>query len=625
MTVLAYPRIHFKGRCLLNPATGNNDDVTVNLDTVNVRLFPSLATMSDAEARAWLMEGVQAISVINNQPHTYLRCGWNYFGDMSVEFAGATVVSVVGADGRWNCCDPVVGGPVRLLGGEPGGKAVFCDLDPVGTIFAQIFTGGLQVGDASVGLLGRHDARAHSYWVIFRNASTYPGEQNFVGAGATWQFAIPRDCVKLACPSGGSVLDDFVQAFETNPGLVVQFCVYLPEPHISDDDLIALFRRGCFVSNPAEAYVVGTIGLWEPGDLETVPGGRLLLPPPDAENPLLSPSNPIALGPAAARVHAHRPTVSLNLITAFPEANYDRPPTQKVDIGPVRLGVIPPWGGPPIPLGNPLDYGNARYEATAGILDVDYDPAVVAPGMLHFGTLVVLADRFPAGPILTEAYSTVTVETDHRAVYRDVGESGEIGILVRERGRAPAADQLVFLWEYQNVTYPGGAQHRAYTEVTPVGQGGTLEHRICLTPRVFVPAGGTDPVLVPFVALRPGSLVLGLTLDGEPPQGDYPWGTGFYAGVRVMPHDDYSSVPQAHRLSWDFIYQNIIRYYYLIYPAMSLIFPLNDEAAMRAAAGRVMERSHPDQWLSARYMPISRDLSTGKRQLLIEWVKSIAP
>jgi len=624
MSVLGYPRIHFKGRCLLNPATGNNDDVTVNLDTANVQLYPALAAMSDAEARSWLMEGVQCISVINQQVHTYLRCGWNYFGDMGFEFAGVSVVSAVGADGRWNDSDPVVGQPVWILGSGLARKAVICDLDPIGTVFAQIFAGGVQVGDDRVDLLGRHDTRAHSHWVIFRNASTYPGEQNFVGAGATWQFAIPRDRVELASPRGGSVLDDFREALQTNPGLVVQFCIYLPEPRINDEDLIAMFQKGCFVSNPAEAYLVGTIGVWEAGELRTDPGGRLLLPPPDALNPLLTLPNPITLGPTAARVHADRHVVSLNLITTFPEANFDRPPSAKADVGPVRLGVILPGGGRPIPLGDPLHYGNARYEATAGILDIDYDPAAIGPASLHAGTLVLLSDWFPGYPILTEAHSSVTVETDDRAVYCDVGQSGQISILVRQRGRAPTSDQLVYIWEYQNVTYPGGAQARAHTELTPVGQGGTLQHRVCLTPRVVFPAGRTAPLPLPFTALRPGSLALGFTLDGMPPQGSYPWGTGFYAGVRVMPKDDYSSIPLERRVSWEFIYQNIIRYYYLIYPVMSQVFPLNNEAAMREAADSIVERSDTKLWESTRYMPISRDLSAGKRQLLVEWAESVA-
>ena len=117
--------------------------------------------------------------------------------------------------------------------------------------------------------------------------------------------------------------------------------------------------------------------------------------------------------------------------------------------------------------------------------------------------------------------------------------------------------------------------------------------------------------------------MLGFTLDGQPPRGDYPWGTGFYAGVRVMPDDDYSSVPAERRLSWEFIYETVIRYYYLLYPAMSQVFPLNDEESMREAAKEIIERTDPRHWLSTQYMPMSRDLSAGKRKLLVDWANSV--
>ena len=61
------------------------------------------------------------------------------------------------------------------------------------TIFAQVFAGGVLVGDDAVRLVARHDTRAHSHWAIFRNASTYQGEQSYVGFGATWQLAFPGD------------------------------------------------------------------------------------------------------------------------------------------------------------------------------------------------------------------------------------------------------------------------------------------------------------------------------------------------------------------------------------------------------------------------------------------------
>ena len=192
MSILNYPRIHFKGTCLVNPATGNNDDVSINIDTVNVALQPGLAARSDADIRAWMMSGVEAISPINNQKFWYLRSAWNYFGNMSVTFSNAAVTAVVGRDGKTSTSDSIIGQTIELLGTAPAlaaqsnlgvpivsSPAVICDLDPLGTSLTQIFIGGLSLGDGRIGFSATFDTRAFARWVLWRNVGTYQGEQNF--------------------------------------------------------------------------------------------------------------------------------------------------------------------------------------------------------------------------------------------------------------------------------------------------------------------------------------------------------------------------------------------------------------------------------------------------------------
>lgn len=41
MSVLAFPRIHFRGRCLINPLTANNDDVMEAIDEAHVGIEPN--------------------------------------------------------------------------------------------------------------------------------------------------------------------------------------------------------------------------------------------------------------------------------------------------------------------------------------------------------------------------------------------------------------------------------------------------------------------------------------------------------------------------------------------------------------------------------------------------------
>ena len=286
MSVLAYPRFHFKGKCLINPATGNNDDVTVNIDTVNARLLPALAALSDEEAREWMIGGILAGNPINNQLEKYLRCSWNYFGNLSVQFVDAVVTSVVGKDGQLNVTDAMVGKPVNILSSLPRGPdaasspAVICDLDPLGTGLTQIFVGGLSLGDEVLGLSATHDARAFVRWAGWRNTSTYQGEHTFPGASATWQFAMPRRALEFHSASPG--LAELKEAVAESQGIVVQFCFYLVEPQITDAKLISLFQQKQELRNPAEGFIVGTLGIWEDREFGTELGDRLLLGSPDS-------------------------------------------------------------------------------------------------------------------------------------------------------------------------------------------------------------------------------------------------------------------------------------------------------------------------------------------------------
>jgi hypothetical protein len=288
--------------------------------------------------------------------------------------------------------------------------------------------------------------------------------------------------------------------------------------------------------------------------------------------------------------------------------------------------LIPASGGPPVLLGEPLAYGYASYGRTAGIVDVPYDPAVATPDQLRDGSLVLLADCFPQGPILTEAYSSLTVETDDRAVYLDVGESREIAVLVLQRGRPPAEDVTIFLWEYQYATDPGGLLARAFSTLERSGPGTPRDHRIAYPATVVFPKGRATPLPIGITAIRPGPLVLAFTFDGEPPDDELPSASSHYAGIRVMPQDDFSSVPRDRRLSWEFLYDTLFRYYHLIFPAMSLVIPFDDRDAVTKAAreGKLTQATDPALWHSTRYMPPTRDLSAGKRKLLVEWAAHVA-
>jgi hypothetical protein len=622
MSVLDYPRIHFKGTCLINAATGNSNAVALNIDPSNVALAPELLRRGDQDGRAWMIETFRAKHPQNKQLHWYLNCGWNYFGDLSFKFQDVEVCAVTATDGSHPTDDPMIGQSVAIHGSprDDGSysrsSAVICDLDPVSSVLTQLFLGYFSAGTQRLGVEASCDLRAFGRWVVWRNAAVHEGEQNFPGAGATWQFAIPWDELDASNEDESPVLSALLEAAEKAKGIVVQFAVFQPLPEYRDEDLIARFRKGEQLENPVKTLLVGTIGVWNEQELQTAPAGRLL-----------QPAVPTVIGPAMAQVQPDRDVVSLNLISTFPEADFFRPPA-KYDFGPVRLGLIPAPGSPAIEISGPIPYDYATYESYGGIVDVPLKPNLVSRDQLDCGVLVLLVDvdlGGPVVPIVSETNSTVTVETDDRGVYLDdVGDVGSVSILVREKGGPPTRDVTIWLWEYQSVFVPAGPDTRASSVLTLVTATSGLTPRIKYPKWVIFRAGWSDPLSVSVEALNPGPVALAFTLDGQPLSGDYPWGTASYGGVRVLPADDFSSEPYHCRVSWDFIYGKVFKFYYVIFPAMDKHIELNNQADMEEHAEEILESTDPGNRARTWYMPISRDLSSGKRRLIEEWAAEVA-
>jgi hypothetical protein len=94
----------------------------------------------------------------------------------------------------------------------------------------------------------------------------------------------------------------------------------------------------------------------------------------------------------------------------------------------------------------------------------------------------------------------------------------------------------------------------------------------------------------------------------------------FFTNVRVLPRDDFSTVPD-HDLTFAFVYKNVLQYYYLIYPTMDRFIDLSSEQNVRDNADALLARIAKDRLRHWDYMPRTRELSDGKRALLERWLR----
>ena len=103
--------------------------------------------------------------------------------------------------------------------------------------------------------------------------------------------------------------------------------------------------------------------------------------------------------------------------------------------------------------------------------------------------------------------------------------------------------------------------------------------------------------------------------------------------LRVLPNDEdfskYYDDPNAPQpvgnalLTFDVVYQKVLRTYYLLYPIMNLVFPLNSESVVAGRAKAILRLTDPTQWMSSGYMPRTRDMSASRRTLLQAWCRKV--
>ncbi|WP_146156031.1 hypothetical protein [Enhygromyxa salina] len=437
---------------------------------------------------------------------------------------------------------------------------------------------------------------------------------------------------------------------ETSPGAYVNeliTCQY--------DKLLKLWNQTPSMSkkkNRAIARVVGTVGIWDKGEPSTVPWQRYL---PAVIDPRLVNANtgyaPNPLGCANARIDGGARVLSLDLGNTVPETDSAG---QKYDLGELRVGIES--GGERFEIGSlkPSAYAAAAYERTAGIVDM-----AIPTGVPLEGRLVLEAQekrlyrgsssmRFVAA--LAESADQLVVQTDQRGVYVEQGETGVINFDVLYNGPAPRRRTVhVTIAQYLRVSAPPGADGGAWQLVGSTLPGQT-EPR---APAAYFPTpGGSSQVLTVQVALddtgygrgsfsfapiEPGfpTYVFFPYLDSNPapklPEQIGPVAPGlttlnaFYACARIMPFDD--DLPAKFAECWnrthsedaayEFVDRHIFAAYALIYPIMAGL--VGSKQKLIDNNSGIQERTSAALRDNSAYLPITRELSAGKRAVIAMW------
>jgi hypothetical protein len=142
-----------------------------------------------------------------------------------------------------------------------------------------------------------------------------------------------------------------------------------------------------------------------------------------------------------------------------------------------------------------------------------------------------------------------------------------------------------------------------------------------LTIALVLPVSADGTAVFEIVGAEAGYRHFGFTAfegnDVPMPPAALPIATAEFASVRTLPFDDQLQTDTPDEaLTFEFVYENILSTYDAIAPRMSNIVDLADAGSVRTFARRILEVTESGLFESARYMPVTRDLSRGKRTLL---------
>ncbi len=627
MSLFDYPRINFEGTLQLNPGTANNDDFAANyalpvswgrfagqplalIDSKAVE--PRTYGMSDADFIAWVQQ-VQTFDVVGKPGQTAqtFPAEWNYYGGMDSQ---SVAVFVTGAQ-----AGPGEAGS-RSLAGLVGAALTFSgvitDVNSEGSPpSTQFFFDEVTLSGGGVTYLKGAPSKGACQWLNFyRNVNL----QADAGAGG-YVYHVFRK---------GPDTTINIPGFDARGIVGAIFRYYLYRPIAIDDNaqIAELYKQG--KTNPVTIRMAGTLApLYEHETIFTTPVGRLLVanqatiptPPPQYQNN--SPNGLIALAPGVVQQKGN--TISADFVGTFPE-NYQgnsNLPDPKFDFGPVSLVVTA--GGSSATIGS-VDYTNVAAGNQAGwIFDFDISANPEAQRVLAHPDAVFSLQNTTLGNVLRETdYYFVS---NQQGMYTEQFGSGDLflnqgteepaRVQVFRRGRELAADRCppITVWQYRSVPLqsPGNAEKIA-TNFMP-GQSIVVD------------------------ASQPGNFLFTFSIDATVPTSystfmNPPYLTNYPAiSLRILPNsvdfsryyvDPHAKEPVGNDLlTFDVVYQNVLRTYYLLYPAMNQIFPLNSETAVAkpTVLKAILARTELSRWMTSDYMPRTRDMSHSRRTLLRAW------
>lgn len=528
---------------------------------------------------------------------------WNPGGGGTFDFLDCRVSGGEGASGAPMAAgDPVRG--LSVVGAANRSSAKLVDLDPDWQNSSQIWGLVVRLVDPASG----EEVLSGSFRVAaFRDL---------------WVRQIAQGDVS-GQPVGGaftSVLDDVVYGPGAAASPVLSALRWAAhEPRLS----IVLNVFGYFYQHVAGRFatgsLTGSIGLWQPGEPTTFVAGRRLdagvvheLPPPAPR---------VLFGASVASLDPGVPRLVIDLGNAYPILDYDGRPASLADLSSpgetvtaIQLGVL---ASQAVRANDLLDSDTTTVLGTidlsqapsrAGMYSFPLDPATAERAA---GYPLALLARRPDGThrvICRETTDGLYVRADE-FVHRIDARATRVATFYAVQWGKPAPGVTIHL---ERLRRPGLPEKSALEFPRPVktGPGGTAELKLKAgNPK---PRGAIDGV-VECIAYSPR------TANARPAYA----GTGLDPRLDVVVAHVRSEYRPPETPDWEQHIRPILAPYARLYPIMrEHLIDLADPNAMRRWREPLLlalTRDIDDP----NFMPVTRDLSEGKRTAIVRWLKQL--
>jgi hypothetical protein len=502
---------------------------------------------------------------------------WNPSGSAAWRFKDCTIQQVFYSDGTSTTdpsADPIVGTAVN--DNEAGVEGKLVDLDSESQMVSEVWGFKLLVGNLANSLGFSSNFAVAPFADIF---TRYPGGQPDSFFGAFYQSVLTG--IDWAGSGASRFLEELAVTVGESGLLSIKFNV----DGYDDDSTSSTFTFG---------RVVGAIGPYLPNEPRKFVAGRALFAEPSTQ-----------VNTAYAEIAGS--TLTIDLGNSLPTQSAGGP---LVDLGDLSLVLL---AGKPSTLGSVTGYTSPDwYAQTAGIVSFELTEHQLAQAANAPLGVVAAGNQ----KLLAEAENGIWVRADDFVFRFNPGDTSRTTFYFTTFGQRSSGQQISL--DYDPSQIQGQIKAGPIPGPSPVGQPTSA-----LTFPLTLTTGPDGTAELPLQASDPGDPRT--YIDGQV------YGVTYGPGATAPPVGAVTNASQVLNAlvwsgyeipatpTWTNDVQPIFQQYANLYPVMKQFVDLSDYESVKANAKAILNVFGVPV-TDPRYMPVTRDLSLAKREMIIRWL-----